>query len=57
MIENAQQKSDKTITENMINKLGNELKEKNNYFETVQLNVPEYTEDSEQHLQVQQYLT
>jgi murein DD-endopeptidase MepM/ murein hydrolase activator NlpD len=50
MIENAQQKSDKTITENMINKLGNELKEKNNYFETVQLNVPEYTEDSDQHI-------
>lgn len=51
MIENAQQKSEKTITENMINKLGNELREKSNYFETVQLNVPEYSENSDEHIE------
>lgn len=51
MIENAQQTSETTITENMINKLGNQLNERNNYFETVQLNVPEYTEDSDEHIE------
>lgn len=50
MIENAQQKSEKTITENMINKLGNNIRDRNNYFETVQLNVPEYSETSDTHI-------
>lgn len=50
MIENAQQKSEKTITENMIDKLGNNFRDKNNYFETVQLNVPEYSETTDNHI-------
>lgn len=50
VIEKAQQKSETTITENMINKLSNEIEEKDNYFETVHLNVPEYSDTKDEHI-------
>ncbi len=50
MINNAQQKSETTITENMINRLSNDIEEKNNYFETVHLNVPEYSDSKDDNI-------
>lgn len=50
MLENAQQKSETTITENMINKLSNEIEDRKNYFETVHLNVPEYSDSKDEHI-------